>query len=257
MKYTLCFFALAPALAFSAPFDGTWTIAQQSMKTVGKPQTYLLADGMFTCGPCTPPFKVKADGMDHKVLGHAYYDHVSVAVVDANTVQIKSRAGDKAWAERKLSVSADGNSLTEDWVSHETATPHTGKDSYTRVAPAPAGAGSISGSWKQDIAASSFPSDYLTFTYTETTDGLNMTSPSGQSFEAKFDGAQVLTQGDPGKTMVALKRIDSHTIEETDSRVGKVTDIIITKISGDGKTMHVSDKDPLHGTTTTYTATKQ
>jgi hypothetical protein len=257
MKYALSLFALVPAFAWSAPFDGTWTIPQDSMKVIGKPTTYLLADGKFTCGPCTPPYKVKADGSDHKVAGHAYYDHVSVSVLDASSIEIKTRAGDKPWAERKLSVSADGNTLTEEWVSHDAATPHTGKDSYTRVAPAPAGAATVSGSWQQNVAASSIPGDYLTFTYSETADGLKMTSPTGQSFEAKFDGVQVLTQGDPGKTMVALKRVNAHTIEEIDRRGGKVTDIIITKLSADGKTLHISDKDPLHGTTTTYTAAKQ
>ena len=136
-------------------------------------------------------------------------------------------------------------------------TPHSGKDSYTRVAPAPAGSATISGSWKQDVAASSIPGDYLIFTYSETDAALKMSSPTGQSFEAKFDGVQVVTQGDPGDTMVALKRIDPHTIEETDRRKGKITDIVISKVSADGKTMHISDRDPLHGITTTYTATKQ
>ena len=257
MKYLLPCFALVPTLAWSAPFDGTWTVAQDSMKITGKPQTYLLVGGMFTCGPCTPPYDVKADGSDHKVAGHAYYDNVSVSVLDANTIEIKTRMGDKPWGERKLSVSADGKVLTEEWVIHDAATPHTGKDSYTRVAPPPAGAASISGSWNENTAASSIPGDYLTVTYSETADGLKMTTATGQSFVAKFDGKQVVTEGDPGKTMVALKRIDAHTIEETDRRKGQITDVIVTKISADGKTMRISDRDPIHGTTTTYTATKQ
>jgi hypothetical protein len=257
MKSALSLVALLPSLAWSGPFDGTWTVAEGSMKVVGKPMTYLLADGMFTCGPCTPTYTVKADGKDHKVTGHAYYDYVSVSVLDANTIEIKTRMGEKPWAERKSVVSADGKTLTEEWVSHDAATPHSGKDSYTRVAPAPAGAASISGSWEPNMAATSIPADYLTVTYSETADGLKMTTPSGQSYDAKFDGKQVLTEGDPGKTMVALKRIDSHTIEETDRRKGKITDIIISKVAADGKTMHISDKDPLHGTTTSFTATKQ
>jgi hypothetical protein len=257
MKKAQLVFALVPAFAWSAPFDGTWKVPPESMKVVGKPTTYLLVDGSFTCGPCTPTYKVKADGSDHKIVGHAYYDHVSVFVIDANTLEIKTRAGDKPWAERKLSVSADGNTLTDEWVAHDAPTPHSGKDSYTRVAPAPAGAASISGSWKQDVAASSIPGDYLVFTYSETADGLKMSSPTGQSFEAKFDGVQVLTQGDPGNTMVALKRINSNTIEETDRRKGKITDITLSKVLADGKSMHISDRDPIHGTTTTYTAAKQ
>jgi len=182
---------------------------------------------------------------------------VSVSVLDANTLEVKTRMDDKPWAERKSVVSADGKTLTEEWVAHDAATPHSGKDFYTRIAPAPAGAASISGSWQPDAAAGNIPADYLTVTYSETADGLKMTAPTGQSFDAKFDGTQVLTEGDPGRTMVALKRVNSHTIEETDRRSGKITDIVVSKISADGKTMHISDRDPLHGTTTTFTATKQ
>jgi hypothetical protein len=83
-----------------------------------------------------------------------------------------------------------------------------------------------------------------------------MTSPSGQSFDAKFDGNQVPTEGDPDKT-IALKRVNSHTIEETDRRKGRITDVIITKISHDGQTMFISDEDPGHAITTSYTASKQ
>ena len=55
------------------------------------------------------------------------------------------------------------------------------------------------------------------------------------------------TAGDPGKTMVSLKRIDARTIQETDAREGKVTDVIVSKVSADGKTMTSS-------TTTIFTA---
>ena len=115
MNRALFLSALLPALSWAGPFDGTWTVAQDSMKVVGKPMTYLLKDGVFTCGPCTPPYKVKADGKDHKVSGHAYYDTVSVSVLDANTLEVKTRMDDKPWAERKSVVSADGKTLTEEW----------------------------------------------------------------------------------------------------------------------------------------------
>jgi hypothetical protein len=53
---------------------------------------------------------------------------------------------------------------------------------------------------------------------------------------------------------VSLKRIDARTIQETDTREGKVTDLAVSKVSADGKTMHVVDDDKLHGTKLTYTA---
>lgn len=255
MKNALFLCALLPTLAWSAPFDGTWTVAQDSMKIVGKPRTYLLAGGMFTCGPCAPPFKVKADGNQHKVVGHAY-NYVSVSVLDANTLELKVSVDDKPWGERKFVVSADGKTLTDEWVIHEGAESHSGKESYTRIAPVPAGAASVSGSWTLDSSASTIHPQYPTVTYSENADGLKMTSPNGQSFDAKFDGKQVVTEGDPDKT-IALKRVNSRTIEETDRRKGRITDIIITKISRDGRTLFISDKDPGHAITTSYKASKQ
>jgi hypothetical protein len=66
-----------PALAGSA-FDGTWRTNLESVKTSGKPDVYLLAGGEYTCSSCSPELKVEADGAEHKVSGHAYYDTVMV-----------------------------------------------------------------------------------------------------------------------------------------------------------------------------------
>ena len=63
--------------------------------------------------------------------------------------------------------------------------------------------------------------------------------------------------GDPGKTVVSLKRVGSDTIEETDKRGGKVTDIIRSTVSADGKTLHVVDNDVVHETRIEYIADKQ
>jgi hypothetical protein len=80
---------------------------------------------------------------------------------------------------------------------------------------------------------------------------------NGQSYDAKFDGKEYPTSNDPGNTMVSLKRIDANTIEETDRRGGKVTDIIRSTLSSDGKSVSVVDTDPVRGTTMTYTMAKQ
>jgi hypothetical protein len=52
----------------------------------------------------------------------------------------------------------------------------------------------------------------------DTADGLKMSDPNGNSYDAKFDGKDDPIQGDPGHTMVSLKRIGNDTIEETDWR---------------------------------------
>jgi len=80
---------------------------------------------------------------------------------------------------------------------------------------------------------------------------------NGESYDAKFDGNEYPLAGDSGNTVVSLKRIGSDTIEEIDKRDGKVTDIIRSTVSGDGKTIHVVDNDPVHETRMSYLLDKQ
>jgi hypothetical protein len=228
-----------------------------TFKITGKPDKYLLVDGMFTCGPCTPPYTIKADGSEQKVTGHAYYDTVSVKVLDANTVQMTTHAGGRLWAQRKYVVAADGKTMSDEFVSYEGSKPANGKINFTRAAPSPSGAHALSGSWQADPRNDSLPSDFTTVTFVESSDGLKMNLPNGQSSDATFDGKEYLTAGDTGKTMVPLQRIDARTIKETDTRAGKVTDVVTFKVSTDGKTMHVIDEDPIHGTTVSFTAEKK
>ena len=63
--------------------------------------------------------------------------------------------------------------------------------------------------------------------------------------------------GDPGRTVVTVKRIDDNTVEETDHRQGKVVDEIRLAVAKDGRTVQVTDKDVAHGQMTTYTLEKQ
>jgi hypothetical protein len=257
MKIITALIALAPAIAWAAPFDGTWVTDVKTVTITGTPDSYLVANGMFTCDLCYPGLKIKSDGTDQKVTGHAYYDTASAKVLDAHRVSMTTHAAGKLISERTLTVASDGKTMTEEFVSYVGVKPTKGKLSYNRVADAPAGAHSLSGSWQQQGAASSFSSDLLTVTYEETPDGLKMSTPTGQSYDAKFDGKEVLTAGDIGKTMVSLKRINSRTIQETDSRDGKVTDVSVSKVSADGKSMTIVDEDKIHGTKSTFTANKK
>lgn len=257
MKIASVMFALLPAVAWAGSFDGTWVTNGESIKVSGNPDTYLVANGTFSCDACGTGLKLKADGKDHKVKGHPYYDTASATVLDDQRVQTTTHAGTKLWGERTHTVSADGKTMTEEFVSYEGPNPVKGKASYTRVAPAPAGAHALSGSWQLKASGSTFPSEYLTVTFTETPGGLKMNSPLGQSYDAKFDGKEYPIVGDTGKTKVSLKRIDDRTIQETDTRGGKVTDIVTYKVTPDGKIMRGVDDDKVHNNKMTYTAEKK
>src|SRR4029077_4883706 len=95
-----------------------------------------------------------------------------------------------------------------------------------------------------------------TVNYAMTADAFSMQS-NGQSYSAKFDGKQYPVAGDPGNTRVALRKLDDRTVEETDSRQGKVVDEIHLAAAADGKTVQMTDKDVAHGQTTTVIFDKQ
>jgi hypothetical protein len=258
MKILASLVVLLPVVAWAqAPFDGTWVTKEDTIKITGKPDTYLVKDGMFTCDACVPTLKIKADGSDQKVTGHAYFDTAAARVLDAQRVEMTTHAAGKMVGKRTMTVSADGKTMTDEFVDYTGSTPARGIVAFSRVASGPAGAHALSGSWHAETQGTKLPSEFLSVTYKETPNGLKMSSPTGQSFDAKFDGKDYLTAGDPGKTMVSLKRIDARTIQETDSRQGKVTDVFVYKLSADGKTMQTTDEDKSHDNTMSFTAEKK
>jgi hypothetical protein len=256
MKIYLALAALAPAAAMAGgPFDGTWKTQSDSVRISGKPEVYELKDGMFKCGSCAPPVSVKADGADQKVAPHGYYDTVAVRVVDAHTVELTNKLAGKATLSGTLSVAPDGSTLTETYTDTSGSQAATFKQVSKRAAAGPAGSHAISGSWNIDKVPE-LSDTAATVTYKMTADGFQM-QWNGESYDAKFDGKKVLTANDPGKTWVSLKKISNDTVEETDSRGGKVTDVIRMTVSSDGKTMSVVDEDKAHGTTMQYKMSKQ
>jgi hypothetical protein len=246
-----------PAMAWAAAFDGTWVADVTSTQMEGKPDTYLLQNGQFFCNACPSEVKIAADGNSHKVSGNSYYDEMTVTVLDPRSIKMSAAQNGKRTYELTMTVSADGKTMTDDFVNYQAPKPAPAKFIYTRIKAGPAGAHTISGSWEQDAKNSTMSPDLVTLTFHETPGGLRMSTPTGQSYDAKYDGKEYLTAGDPGKTMVSLQRLGPRKVQETDKRDGKVTDVITMQVSEDGQTMHVIDDDKQHSVKLTYTAKKK
>jgi hypothetical protein len=256
MKIVVGLLLLAPAIAFAAePFDGTWKTRVDSIRQSGKPDTFEVSQGMYRCASCVPEVKVKADGSDQSVSGHDYYDSVAVRIVSPTALEITNKQAGKTVVTVSYSVSDGGAMLSGKFTDYSGSQPVTGSFTEKRVGPASAGAHAVSGSWQTD-RLSDITDAGRSVTYTMTADSLKM-SYNGLSYDAKFDGKDYPISGDPGKTVVSVKRVGSDTIEETDKRGGRVTDIVRSTVSGDGKTLHVVDNDPVHETRVQYIADKQ
>jgi len=256
MRTALFALLLLPAAALaSSAFDGTWKIRPDSLKTTGKADQFQVLDGMYTCSSCVPEIKVKADGTDQKVEGHPYYDTVAVMVMSPASIHIVHKQGGKQVLSVNYEVSTDGKTLTGKFQDYTGSQVATGTFTETRRAPAPPGSNRVSGSWQPDQLHEANEAA-RTYAYQMTNDQFSM-HWNGQSYNAKFDGKEYPVQGDPGKTVVTLKKLDDRNVQETDHREGKVTDEIHLAAATDGKTIEVTDNDVMHHQITTFTLDKQ
>lgn len=250
---------LAPASALADnPFDGTWKADVNSAQMPKKPDVFMLKDGMYSCTSCVPAIKIKADGTDQPVIGHPYFDVEAVKIVDDHTVQFTRKKGGKVVGTTTDTVSPDGKTMTFDYSdsSNTNAAPVTGKGTNTRVGAKPAGAHAISGSWRT-TSFSTISDNGLTVTYRVAGDTLTMTAPTGQKYTAKMDGTDSPMSGDPGITMVSVKKMGANKIQETDKRGSKVVGVADMTVSADGKKMHVVFQDKERGTSMSYDQNKQ
>ena len=130
---------LSPGMLYGqSAFTGTWRRNLQNQQVLGKPETYLLKDGVYRCDSCVPKFEVKADGQDHERKGSPYFDTISIRVVDDHSITGISKKGGKVVGTRKDTVSPDGKTLTLEWtVVTENGTEGQGKSTLARVTPHP------------------------------------------------------------------------------------------------------------------------
>jgi hypothetical protein len=248
---------VASGLMFAqGPFDGSWHTNLDQSKFSPKPIVFSVKGGMYDCTSCGPQIHAKADGQDQSVTGQSY-DTISVHEVDPKSIEIKTKKNGKPVYEQTRTVSDDGNTLTVKTTNHRPDSDQTttAEATLTRVGKAPASANGTSGSWR--VSKVNGSENSLTTTYKSNGDELSMSTPTGTTYTAKLDGKDYPVKGAYGWNSVSLKRINDHTIEETDKRDGTVTDVSKITVSPDGKTMTVVDNSKLTGRTSTYVAEKQ
>ena len=245
----------APAISGAqSPFDGTWHTNLAQTKFSPKPVVFYLSQGWYHCVSCNPTFDVQADGQDHPVTGQSY-DTISVKEVDPKTISFTTKKDGKVDFEQTRTVSADGKTLTVKTTSHpmNSDQPVTGEASAKLVGVAPSGVHATSGSWQ--ILKVKESDNGTTITYKTNGEEFSMTTPTGESYTAKFDGNDYPVKGAYTFDNVSLKKIDPHTIEETDKRAGNVVEV--NKMTVAGNTMTVVSTNKLTDRTSTYVATKK
>ena len=241
------------------PIDGTWKADLSKLKFPEKPDVIVVKDGRYQCPTCVPTkIDIAADGQDQKVTGNPYFDTMSVKIEGPKTVETITKKDGKIVGKERDVVSEDGNQFTSEWTGRTApdSPEMSAKAVHTRVAPGPAGAHAISGSWRTE-KATDVSESLTTVTFKSIENGLEMSQSNGTSYSAKFDGKDYPYKGDPGTTAVSLKRIDARHIVETDKRDGKVITVVDMTVAPDGDTLTSAIHDKLAGTTFTIVSNKQ
>jgi len=117
--------------------------------------------------------------------------------------------------------------------------------SFEECSKAPPDAHVLSGSWQ--IFKQSRSANSTIITYKCTSQGFSAETPLGEQFDAKFDGKFYLIEDDPARTMVAVKRINSNTVEMTNQREGKIVFVVRLEVTPDGKAIHASSESKEDG----------
>jgi hypothetical protein len=253
--FAAAFFAVTASQAQS-PFNGTWKTAISQTKWSPKPLIFYISQGWYHCVTCNPAWDVAADGQDHPVAGQGY-DTVAIMITDDHTISETTKKNGKIVFEQSRTVSGDGKTLTVHTVDHpkDSDKPLSFDTKAKRDGTLRPGVHATSGRWVIEQQKGSDEA-YLT-TYKVDGDQITMTSPDGEAYTATFGGGDFPAKGAYSYNAVSLRRINPHTIEETDKRDGRVIDVTTLTVSPDGKTLTAVDHDQVAGRVETFIAKKQ
>jgi hypothetical protein len=257
-KLSLVLLLVPLSVVAQSVFDGTWKTNMSEAKISQKPIVFAVDKGMYTCDSCVPKISIKADGQDQNVAAPARdYDMLAVKVADPNSVQFTAKKGSKPVFEQTRTASADGKTLTVASTNYNAdgSAPFKSEAKLDRISKGPAGSNSISGSWRIANAQTDDPGTLST--YKSTSDGLSVSTPTGQSWEAKFDGKDYPVKGVFSNETVSLKKVNDHTIDATYKRDGKPYSVEKMTVSADGKQMTTAVDNKLSGRVSTFVAEKQ
>jgi hypothetical protein len=259
---------LSSTLLFAqSAFDGTWHFNMDSAQLTDANDKFSMENGTYRCDSCNPKVEVKADGRDHPRSGSPYSDTINVRQISDREIEVINKKKGKVVGTNKMTVSADGKTLTSEWESiFDNGQKGNGKVTEARVGNLPGNSmmassnskssSKITGEWKPE-KVNSASENVMTYTYKMTNDTFSMSSPQGTFYEAKLDGSDAPYKGDPGTTTVSVKKIDATHVDEFDKRDGKVIGIAHLSVDPDGKQLKLSYEDKLQGGTFNVTAEKQ
>jgi hypothetical protein len=237
----------APARPAS-PFDGLWVDELKTQAGEAGFDTYLVANGTYRCESCSPPRAYPADGKPRPVPGDISVISESVTVAGPRTLVTRTVS---AQMIRKTTMTVAPGGRTATYVSLD-AWPGRPKRLRTRylarrVAPAPAGANAVSGSW-QGVAYLEVPEEYRSVALKEAHGRFTRANFRHGRYTATIGGAAARVTADgKGIYEATVRAPDPRTRVETILLAGKPVVERTYTLSADGKSMVTAVRDPKDG----------
>lgn len=245
---------LLPACALAhSEFDGAWKLDPPTLRiSHGEHTVISLQNGVYRCDGCqAATISIKADGVDHDVVGDPDIDTVAADVINDHSIRTIDKKAGKVVSTSTDTVAADGQHLTISFTN-EGARPRSGTYVMQRIGAAAPGQHPVAGTWRfdhhvklndaTDVIVLKLVGDTITV-------GIGGTS---ESFTATLGGAAVPFAYRSGEgTTVSVQRVGPHSLRESFMRHGKVTLTRTVTILPDGRTMQMTVHNLHSGSVTT------
>lgn len=236
--------------------EGTWKIDRSSIRLPTKPISLLVQDGKFECKSCDPPFAVKADGSDQAIPGQPASNTIAVKILDPRSIRQTRKKYGRVVSVETMTVSIDWQTATLNINNHTLTATENSTINLARAGIGPATSHEVSGSWKQTGVAD-MPDTMLLFTYQVQGKMVSKSTSSGETYTASLDGAPATSDDGSETRSLSIKAVGNNTLEETSKRNGKVVEVKTMVVAPNGKTMTITDKNTVDGTTSSMVAIRQ
>lgn len=228
----------------AGPFDGLWVDDLKTQMGEAGFDTYLVANGIYKCQSCSPPRNYPADGKMRLVAGDPSVISESVVIAGPRTI-ITRIVDHEMTRETTMTVAADGR--TARYVSLDTWPRRTKRlrTEYVarRVAPRPAGAQAVSGSWL-GVCYVQVPEEYRSVHLSEAKGQFTRSNFRHGHYTAKIGGPAAPVTGDGKNIYKAVVRApDARTRIETILLNDKPLVERTYRLAADGKTMVTTVRD--------------
>ena len=255
MPYGMRAAVFATALAFAeasaqatSPFNGLWVDDLKTQMGQAGFDTYLVWNGIYKCESCDPPRNYPADGKMRPVAGDTSVLSESAAIGGPRTF-ITRTVDHEMTRETTMTVAPNGQTATyvslDKWPGRtkRLRTEYLAK----RVAPVPAGAHPVSGSWL-GVRYVEVPEEYRSVDLKEADGRFTRSNFRHGHYTAKIGGPPVPVTGDGKDFYKAVVRApDDRTRIETILQNDKPVIERTYRLSANGKSMVTTVRDPKDG----------